>query len=263
MLTGTGIIKLKNINVKTGKATIWASIVTFLLGAFLLIFDTQGTKSLTSAVGNQPTSDEENQAVLLLSKAQNWDLVLLDDFDQNKANWHTGKDNSTYNNSDIQIVSSKYNWKIFATTEKSTSPIAVAKLEPHESFYLAVDGNVLNGTGTYFYGLDFRSQGTDKYYQIKIYPQSKWFTVRYRDGSIKDWNTLLLLPNSNIEKSSSNHISVIATGSEYWFFVNDSFLGHILDARLTGGLVGLSVGLDDGGGEVEVEFDNFEYRSAP
>ncbi len=263
-LTGSGIIKFKSVSVMLGKTTIGFSIFLILIGSIFIVLDNKSASVTNQAIGTIPDSSENEEALVLLAKAQNWQVIGLERFDNNDANWNVGKSSSTdgATSGDNEIANGKYTWQMSTNSSKGAYYTALARLDPHDTFYLAVDAKSSPTSIKEFYGLIFHSQGTNENYQFRVYPKIEWFSVRYRNVSTNTWITLLYLPASGL-KSGENQIAVVALNSEYWFYINDTPVGHVTNTKITGGLVGLIAGVDANGNNTSVEFDNLEYRSTP
>jgi hypothetical protein len=59
-----------------------------------------------------------------------------------------------------------------------------------------------------------------------------------------------------------NRLTVVGEGSKFVFFINEVFVGAVVDERLTEGAIGVAIGLSNPGDKAVFEFDNFELRQS-
>lgn len=260
IVTGLGLIKIKNITVKVGKSSIVFGVTTFLLGIIFLLLTT--TKPTEQQVGNTPSQTDSEQAVILLAKAKNWTVGLQDTFDSNSSKWKEGDYDSSSATYSLQISSGTYSWQMQAKTDGALI-LMPATIEPHSSFYVSVDAKGIEGINNLAYGIAFRSEGTTKYYNFRLYPQKSWFSVKYREKIIDLDETLIYYPSNQIHENDWNKIQIVAIDTEYWFYINDVFVSRMSSDKYSGGIVGLIVAIEKTGQEAKVEFDNFDFRYSP
>ena len=211
IVTGLGLIKIKNITVKVGKSSIVFGVTTFLLGIIFLLLTT--TKPTEQQVGNTPSQTDSEQAVILLAKAKNWTVGLQDTFDSNSSKWKEGDYDSSSATYSLQISSGTYSWQMQAKTDGALI-LMPATIEPHSSFYVSVDAKGIEGINNLAYGIAFRSEGTTKYYNFRLYPQKSWFSVKYREKIIDLDETLIYYPSNQIHENDWNKIQIVAIDTE-------------------------------------------------
>ena len=143
------------------------------------------------------------------------------------------------------------------------TPLFVAWTEctqvEYGDFILEVDATQVGGPDNNTYGVIFR-YGLDakEFYTFLISGDGFYvFTVdgaeRTEPEFLVDWTE-----SSAINKGAqTNHIKVVAVGSNMKYYVNDQLLGEVQDTRFSTGTLGFFAGtLKEGG--VQVSFDNLK-----
>ena len=83
------------------------------------------------------------------------------------------------------------------------------------------------------------------------------FLAYYED----EWIFLVEEFSPSIITNSVNKISILADGSQFTIFINDTYITHIEDASLFYGEIGLMVGLFNPGETAVFEFDNMIIKT--
>jgi hypothetical protein len=68
-----------------------------------------------------------------------------------------------------------------------------------------------------------------------------------------------MTPSPYLLKGKFNRLTVIAQGTEFYFYINGKFVHHVTDIQIDRGNVGLRISVHKGIEQI-VEFDNFELR---
>jgi hypothetical protein len=125
---------------------------------------------------------------------------------------------------------------------------------PFTNFQFDIDTQQIAGPDDNGYGVVFR-QSESGYYRYRISGDG-WarFDKRVNGNyvAIRGWERTDLIQQGN----ATNHITVVANGSEFSFYVNGTFLWSASDTQFASGTIGVGViCLDDAGG-TRVAFDN-------
>ena len=125
---------------------------------------------------------------------------------------------------------------------------------PFTNFQFDIDTQQIAGPDDNGYGVVFR-QSESGYYRFRISGDG-WarFDKRVNGNyvAIRGWERTDLIQQGN----ATNHITVVANGSEFSFYVNGTFLWSASDTQFASGTIGVGViCLDDAGG-TRVAFDN-------
>ena len=200
-------------------------------------------------------TEEGKAAKALLEEAEIWEIEYYDGFLEDKELWWVGSDSSEFGIYSQTIEDGVY--RIDATAKQGFYRKETYNIRPVRDFYLAVKGNITSGSCSGDYGVVFRKKGSD-FYQITI-DDSGYFDVRIMYEG--EWEQLKVGNFiSKIGVDIPRKITVIAKGSNFYFFVDDQFVTHVEDDRLSSGFVGLTFGLHYAGDQAIFEFDNFELR---
>jgi hypothetical protein len=135
--------------------------------------------------------------------------------------------------------------------------------DPGARFALSVAAQRKSGPSNSAYGLVLRRiKGNDKddAYFFRI---SDDRAFAFYIGSLKNWTPLIAPRRTNaIIPGGVNRLMVIADNSFFYLYINEKFVGAVVNDRVPSGEVGITLGLDAGATSV-IEFDNFEVRTPP
>lgn len=245
--------KTRNFSVSDRLATLG------ILVAIIAIFASSSFNSLTDSGAN----DSSSEAMKLLEIARNWPIVddEIETFEDNHRDWKINVPPGEYSIVKRTIVDGEFLWDYeILPDNEGVSSETTAPFNPVSNFYLSVKGKLISGDRNISnYDLEFREQKGRKYfYRIK---DSREFRVSLQlEGK---WNPdpISWTEAKAIRPGIYNQITVIASESQLYFYINDEFVGKIED-KLTGGNVGLVVA-GSGPGKMTVAFDDFELRTPP
>jgi len=126
---------------------------------------------------------------------------------------------------------------------------------PFDNFQLDLDIEQVTGPDDNGYGIRFRMQDADNYYRFRISGDG-WAKFDKRIGGvytdIRPWSTTELINEGN----ETNHMTVIANGSTFTFYINGTELYSATDTSLTTGYIGFQVAMFVSPGQTHVAFDN-------
>ena len=201
------------------------------------------------------SSPENEMGYTLLEEAQDWELEFLDTFDTDDDFWWTGTEIDESANREATIKDGVYQHTV--TAKKRFFSWLTPDIQPVSDFYLSVEVDKKTGPDTGTYGIVFREMESNFFY-FKL-NELGIFLIQIKYAG--EWEILesgFYFPQGN--GAEPIKIIVIAKGSDFYFFVNDEFVTHVEDDRLSEGYVGISYGLYEEGDQAVFEFDNFELR---
>jgi len=189
-------------------------------------------------------------------KIPTWPAVYLDDFSWNTYAWYTGAVDSEYWRGQWEVSGGKYRIELtalqdFATWEYMSAANLTdfevsADMELVETSETAEGGLILRGTDNNYYAFLI---STDGYY---------WFGLLYNN----EWQTIIDWTYTDaIASDGPNHLAVFCEGSQFKFFINDTFLEEVESSQLKIGQTGVIVEANEAV-SATFEFDNFELRAS-
>ena len=188
-------------------------------------------------------------------QAATWSLLLYDDFSVEANGWPTGDYDGDLVTGSRTIAGGKYAWE--TTSIGDFVWPATPDVEDVSDVYLTVTAQRTFGTTDGRYGLVFRRADKDNYYMFRVTDNGVYqFRVRYEG----EWNTILdWTETAAIRAGRENVLTVVAEGTDFTFFINDQFVAATTDSRLSSGVVGVIVGLEEGN-RATFAFSEFEVR---
>lgn len=188
--------------------------------------------------------------------ANEWRLVLADDFASKRNGWGTETSDDERAKSLIEVKDGKYVWDI--STHKLAITWETANTKTLGDFTLAVDAKQIGGPTNAEYGVIFREDVDYDFYYFAINNLGQYTLLLWYD----DWITLINYTRSElIHPNQSNRIGVIAQGSHFIFSINGERLVEYTNDRIKSGKVGLIGTLFRSNEQAVFEFDNFEVRA--
>lgn len=212
-------------------------------------------KATLSAEELQATTAAQSLANLLTA-SQSWPIILSDTFDDNANDWPTGEEESDLSMVNIQL-DARYRWKVTAKDHfiywaRPDGPVV-------SDFSLSVDGQQLSGAADGQFGLLLREVDSDNYYLFRISNDGYY---AFHRSTPEGWETIVEWTSTEaIRPNQVNHLSAIAQGARFIFFVNEQLIGEADDDHLSEGQCGVVIGLFNPEDEATFEFDNFELRA--
>lgn len=211
-----------------------------------------------------PTSTPslEKFAAELLSEAQRWQAVVGGHFDSDT--WpETSYESDVWHSTSIITENDTFLATVTYIGEGSEAgKWFIPVLDQVSDFYLNVDGRLVRGSDSNSYGLLFRSNGADTpTYAFRCFEDRRRFDVQIITD--ETWKELTgATPSPGILPGEFNRLTVIARGTDFYFYIDGKFVHHVSDHEMARGNVGLRVSAKKGVEQV-VEFDNFELRIPP
>lgn len=130
-----------------------------------------------------------------------------------------------------------------------------------ENFTLDVDATQVEGPGDNSYGVLIRYVDEKNFYRLDISGDGYFAVNKYQAGKwlkLQDWTESAAIKR----EAATNHLQVIARGSQFTFNVNGETVTTFTDAEFKQGDIGLTAGtLFDNAG-VHIAFDNLTLSEA-
>lgn len=180
-------------------------------------------------------------------------LALEDYFDDEASGWGEESDDQVeglYEDGEYHILIKQPNLNYPVTSRKAFS-----------DFVLEVDARQAGGLDANAYGLDFRRQDSDNFYQFLISGEGSYKLRKRLEGewiNIKNWTASPHIKRGN----ASNHLKVVAQGVQIVAFINGEYITTIVDESFVEGTVGFTASALSAQG-VHIHFDNFKVWSSP
>jgi hypothetical protein len=207
------------------------------------------------AAGREATRQAE-QNLSFLATARGWPALLNDDFSADNGAWPVGSESDDLASSTWILSGGIYRWE--AQAADNFVWWTYFESDPLTDFYLAADLRLVEGPPDSETGLIFRHTGENDYYLAEIDGQGDFSVYSHLNG---EWESLLpWTAVAGLDPSQTNRLAVLAEGTQFLFFINDSYLGSLSDDRLASGLTGFAIGLSNPGDKGAWEFDNYELR---
>lgn len=188
-----------------------------------------------------------------------WSLVLYDTFDDNVNGWGVGSYSDEFAIGSEEVSDGYYRAK--ATALKGfVRRMSLDSIGEFSDFALQVKARrVTDPLGGAEYGVNFRQSGSN-YYLFSITDDGYYRASLMHDGS---WSTLIdRTAEPAIRSGEENHITVVARGANFTFYINGKLVESITDTTLPRGGVGVLIGLDEGETGI-FEFDDFTVYAPP
>jgi len=189
---------------------------------------------------------------------KNWPVAFCSSFgsDQvlNRQDWPLGDSSNEFARAQRHIGYGKYVWDIRAL-QGVFSP-AVSNIADLTDFYVTVQGQLKYGPRDAAYGVLFRYLDAQNFYFFEISDNGYYQFAIKQDGK---WEVLIpWTKNAAIQTDKRlNRLTVIASGDEFQFYVNDQPVDQRKDDRLKSGGLGLAIELFNKNDKGGFEWDSF------
>ncbi len=205
----------------------------------------------------QATATAEARLFAPLWEASGWPIVFSDDFSTVGNGWSLGDYSDALVDGSRSIDGGVYRWTAAASDDFVWW--SIPDTGEVSDLYLAVDVQLVDGVSNAQYGLVFRRGENKDYYLLLVRDDGYYDFVGVLGG---DWTNLISQAKAPaIEPGRVNRLEIVATGTQFTFYINGEYAGEYSDDQLTQGKPALVVGLSKAGDTSVVEFDNFELRA--
>lgn len=183
-------------------------------------------------------------------------IIFEEDFESNLKAWDTyGRTFQTGYGTRL-IFNGIYKWSVITRNREGWA--AIPSAEDESNFYYAADVQQTKGPDDVQYGLAFRAVDEDNFYFFSITNEGQYL-VQARFKGI--WSRRIAPTSSSaIRPGQVNRLAVIAEGSEFLFFINDTFVASLHDERFASGRPGVGVDVASSPEAAEFIFDNLEVH---
>ncbi len=192
--------------------------------------------------------DQLMQSGTFAVTAQQTTPLFYDDFSDPSSGWDEGSDEDIeygYYDGEYYILVKKPSWVAWSTAGQTFT-----------DFRLEVDTLKVTGPDNNDFGVIVRYLDGDNFYRFRISSDGYYAVVKLTNGeweSLVDWTA-----SPHIKQGEgTNHITLMAQGSNFSFYVNGKHLVDVEDTSLAEGDIGLFAGTFEEAG-VEIHFDNLE-----
>lgn len=175
-------------------------------------------------------------------------LLYSDDFSDSSSGWDVFADEDSeagYYDGEYYVLVNTPNWVAWGNPSLTFN-----------DFRLEIDAEKWAGPDNNNFGVIVRYVDSDNFYLFQIASNghySVWKQVNDEWETLVEWTT-----SPDIKQgASTNHLTVIAQGADFGFYVNGKRLVDVTDASFARGDIGLFAGAFDEAG-VEIRFDNLE-----
>ena len=194
----------------------------------------------------------------ILRRGKDLPVVLQDDFGVNANGWYTGTDEDELISGNWVIEDSKYRISLEAKDAFTQWMWPTIEGTLPENFYLGLRLDFEEGVERSDGGMIFRLQEDGSFYLFDLYLDGSYAIYYHLTDS---WETIIEGEITNAYRPGiANLLEVVGEGSHYTYFLNDINLGAFDHEALTGGGVGVCVGLPNPGDVGVWLFDDFDLR---
>jgi hypothetical protein len=189
-----------------------------------------------------------------------WKTKLCETFDNNTKGWVVGDQSSDLMNADVKIEGGKYiiNYGGKAVKGYDSATGSVILIGDSKDFAVTIKGKFDTDNKYVGWGVVFRSTQSKDGYAFRISREGKYGFQRIEAGALFP---LITAKSSNLIKlDQDNTISIVAEGSHFDFYINDSKVNSYEDAKLTGSRLNLALYLQEGAKSV-FEFDEILVKT--
>ncbi len=195
--------------------------------------------ALLRATGGEPVRTLvdriQSGGALGLPPLTNRDTLFADDFTTNSAGWRTfnGREGSARvgdGRLDLTVIGPQQDvWTVMRGS--------------YDDFKLEIDGGLLSGSDDTSYGVIFRYQDDDNYYQFDVDGQGSYTLGKIVNG---EWEPIIDLTATDAIQTGQalNHFEVRAVGDRITVSINGHQLNQVQDPTFARGGIGVTGGLD-------------------
>jgi uncharacterized repeat protein (TIGR02543 family) len=178
-------------------------------------------------------------------------LIYEDDFSNPNSGWLQESFENyeySYEDGEYHILVKNFDWSVWAWIDAG----------PFTDFALEIDARLVSGPSGSAYGVIFRLQNADNFYNFEVKGNGYYYLKKYLNN---EWVTLQALTRSDFinEGNSTNHLKVVCEGSQIEVYVNGYHLATVTDDSFPDGYVGMIAYAF--GPDTRVAFDNIKVYS--
>jgi tetratricopeptide (TPR) repeat protein len=191
-------------------------------------------------------------------RASQWPVILSSDFESDQDVWETGMEDNELLNGNMRISEGAFLWDVRAKQDMFWWSIPTID-RTFFDFYLSVEFEGSAGSTGAYPGVIFRFIDEDNFYHF-YWPENDKMNVYLDaliDGEFYELDTFSVPLGTN--PFGVIQLTVIAEEDVISLFINEHYLGDIIDEELGYGEAGIIIGLDKGEKKL-FSFDNFELR---
>ena len=177
--------------------------------------------------------DEEYKLIA----SSRWTTKVDDDLKLNLRSWPEEMFKKTNIEGEQKFINNSYTWT-FRSSTGNVYKYAIPSLDPIDDFMMSLTYKKTTSIKSSVY-LFLRKEGND-FYALRV--QGKRFKfILYKD---KEWINLISWTQiGSVKINDKNTLSAVADGSDFYFFMNDNFIGHVQNDIIKRGNLGIGVGI--------------------
>jgi hypothetical protein len=228
-----------------------------------------GNKTVAAATSATPTATPTptpsrfttvDSCTITSTLKPEWKTRLCETFDGNTRGWVVGAQNSEMMNADLKIEGGKYIIDYGGKAVKGyTSGVGSAILIGEASdFVVTIKGKFDSDNKYVGWGIVFRSSQAKDGYAFRISREGKYGFQRIVAGKL--FTLIAAKATSLIKLEQDNTIAIVAEGSHFDFYINDTKVNSYDDSKLTGARLNLALYLQEGAESV-FEFDEILVKT--
>ena len=208
-----------------------------------LVASAMPTSSPTPTVGLQ-----ETEAASTSEAIRDSEVIFADEFSGNGGGWELS-------DAGVAVRSIEDGRLQFWVNDNYTLWASRPDLVQQADFILSVDASVLEGEGSFSFGLIFRQIDFDNYYYFLFSNQGSVLAIKQFGGEAGFLLEPTQVPDNLVEPGEPVRLAVLAVGSQFTFFVNGQQVAAAEDLSFASGRLGVAV-QTLGDVPVVVGFDN-------
>ena len=173
-------------------------------------------------------------------EAEQWNMILYDNFSSNDNGWAIGNQaNEYFVKLNRTIADGRYRWEAEAGRPNSISPAWLMGYQV-SNFQLIVNcKHIVGSKAGCGWGVIFRIQDNQNYYSFRM-TDSQSFAVSVQIDS--QWSNLVEWTRIEVIKPYGvNQLEVLARGPHFTFTINGQVVSEIDDDHFSQGLVGVAI----------------------
>jgi len=189
-----------------------------------------------------------------------WKIKLCETFDNNTRGWVVGDQSSDLMNADVKIEGGKYiiDYGGKAVKGYNTGTGSVILIGDVTDFAVTIKGKFDTDNKYVGWGVVFRSSQAKDGYAFRISREGKYGFQRIVGGKL--YTLIPAKATSLIKVDLDNTISIVAKGTHFDFYINDTLVNSYDDSKLTGTRLNLALYLQEGAKSV-FEFDELMVKT--
>jgi len=215
------------------------------------------TSNLTATQrASQSTGTALALQAIATNAASEWREIFSETFDDNINGWPVDTQDDEFSKIAFEIKDGKYRWNALA--HKGFIQWVPLATQSVDDFFLTLEVNPGDHTGSNDYGIVFRQDFSGNFYYFGVNSDHMYSLFKYYND---EWSALIdRTATSMIRRGQPNRLTVIAEGDHIMLFINDHFIAEEYDNQIKKGTAALAIEIFEPDQEGIFEFDNIQLR---